>query len=557
MKSENQFLDCSVVEEKLSEMIFDDFEDSKETFQLHQHTKNCKNCSKLLNQMKVGFGLISDKFKRENTLTLSDKNKHILEQLDAGEQISRPSRRIKLHNIPKKQYTYPSTGRIAAAIAIIVISIQVIMLMEPKDEIRITKHENETAIPKGFVTMQIDTENVDENGYRIDPSKNFPEFSVTLDENDKNKLFEVQLTESKNDDTHANFLEINDNDTSSTTQIVNNDKEIIDNHNLAHLDLNSDIPAIKQDVHSKENSNLNHEFNKGTDYPIANNTNKQPPKKDITTLATPSYELEEEYTKPKTYVPHFYNPHSNPISSFPVYANGKSYHDFKQALSLGNLPAVTSIKPEEFINAFDYRTKEPINKRYTLQTNFLKSPYTDSHVVLRIALKSNSKMAPITDFAIQLEFNPKTVLKYRKIGYDTEITSDSSQNKLSPKRLNTVALYELEMTTKPSSKEKFLTIRTRYRDTLTNKILHDNVSVSKNPNLSSKTIHSHPRLYQPLFLAEYSNYLRNKAHSKTNYAQLIKHAHIFLKAYPEDPAIRSLCKGIQQYRKIKSNSLQK
>jgi hypothetical protein len=559
MKTENKFLNCSEVEEKLAEIIFDDFEDSKDTFLLHQHTKKCKNCSRLLNQMKVSFGLITDKFERKNMLTLSSKNKKFLEQLSAGKEISNPSRRIKLHNIQKRQYNYPSTGRIAAAIAIIVISIQVLMLMEPKTEIRITKNKVKASLPKGFIAMKIDTENVDQDGYRIDSSKDYPDFSVAIkgDTQFNNKLFDVQINESENNDTQTNHHEINENDHDkiSSAQIAKTEKKLVDNHQISHFDLDSNIPTIKQKTHAKENINSDETYNNDNAYLIAHNKNKQIPTKEITILSTFVSSYDKKQLQPNKYIPQFTNTESNSLSSFPVYTGGKSYRQFTEALSQGEIPKADIIKPEEFINAFDYHIKEPNNKRYSLQTNFLKSPYTDSHIVLRVALKSNSKMAPITDFAIQLEFNSKSILKYRKIGYDTESTHKNSQNHLSPKHLNTVALYEIELAPNRSVKDNFLTIRTLYRDTLNNKINNDRVIVSKPLSLPTKTIDSHPRLYQPLFLAEFSNYLREKAHPNTNYAQLVKHAHSLLKSFPEETEIRTLYKHVQQYRKLKNSSV--
>ncbi len=77
---------------------------------------------------------------------------------------------------------------------------------------------------------------------------------------------------------------------------------------------------------------------------------------------------------------------AEPFSTFSLYVTDVSYRLAKAALSRGSWPPPEQIRPEEFLNAFDYGDRIPPGKRVALKWELGPHPFEPMHYALRFAV---------------------------------------------------------------------------------------------------------------------------------------------------------------------------
>lgn len=77
------------------------------------------------------------------------------------------------------------------------------------------------------------------------------------------------------------------------------------------------------------------------------------------------------------------------VSTFSIDVDTGSYTNSRRMLNMGNLPKVDAVRPEEFINYFDYRYQAPTNidTPFALYTELAPSPWSKDRHLLKIAIK--------------------------------------------------------------------------------------------------------------------------------------------------------------------------
>jgi hypothetical protein len=544
MNSNTNNLQCSDVQVRLAEIIFDDYEENKNTFLLHQHIKQCSECNKELQQMKVGFNLISEKVSEEKEMILSSDKLTFLDNL-TREDSRNSSKRINIQNFPRRERKFPKSGALAAAIALFILSIQAIMLFQPP-KADVTKQKAPTGkLPSGHFVIKIDTDNVDEDGFRIDRSKDFPEFNVNIENSVADKNLKIAIKDNLADESHNGETILVDNTISEKPPV---DRKLKDKSNKTTTEIATISPAADilnknllsiENFRQKESIHNNSNFLKGSSFDL----------NDITIperrMGSPMMEYSSD--SEKIIEKHFASVEKNPISTFSVYTFGESYFEFKKSISKGFVPPVNLIKPEEFINAFEDNIGHN-NERYQLKTDFIKSPYS-KNTILRVSIKSNIRKAPMNDFKIALNFNQNIVKGYKKIGYDSELISSTTlEDESESKLFNCVALYELQLSSQ-NINDNILSIHTQYLDSISGIKKERSIRISRKPDVKY-TITSHPEVYRSLFMAEFAMYLKSKAQPKTSYAKLMQHATILRKALPKDQEFASFYRLMRIQRNI-------
>lgn len=133
----------------------------------------------------------------------------------------------------------------------------------------------------------------------------------------------------------------------------------------------------------------------------------------------------------------FLNTTDLPHSTFPATVATVSYDTVRTLLNRGQWPPLESVRIEELINYFPYHDPEPTDATpLAARVEVAACPWNPGHRLARIGLKTK----PVTDLAIQVEFNPAHVTAYRLIGYDQPTTSSGRP---AVDEHTVVALYEI------------------------------------------------------------------------------------------------------------------
>lgn len=78
-----------------------------------------------------------------------------------------------------------------------------------------------------------------------------------------------------------------------------------------------------------------------------------------------------------------------PVSTFSVDVDTGSYANARRFLNDGSLPPVDAIRPEEFINYFDYQYKQPTDgKPFAVHSVVFDSPWQPNAKIIRIGIKA-------------------------------------------------------------------------------------------------------------------------------------------------------------------------
>ncbi len=83
----------------------------------------------------------------------------------------------------------------------------------------------------------------------------------------------------------------------------------------------------------------------------------------------------------------FIDSKSDPQSTFGADADTASYSITRAYLNSGKFPPEAAIRPEEFINAFDYNYKDPKTGNFNIYTHMMTSPFDARNHLLRIGIQ--------------------------------------------------------------------------------------------------------------------------------------------------------------------------
>jgi hypothetical protein len=114
-------------------------------------------------------------------------------------------------------------------------------------------------------------------------------------------------------------------------------------------------------------------------------------------------------------------------SMLPIDVDTTSYAEARRALAHGVLPAASTLRPEAFLNSFDYAYAGPARTATTpfvVQMSAAPSPFEIGHHLLRIAVQGErdpeSPRAVIArGVKILVDFDPAVVRTYRLVGFET------------------------------------------------------------------------------------------------------------------------------------------
>lgn len=117
-------------------------------------------------------------------------------------------------------------------------------------------------------------------------------------------------------------------------------------------------------------------------------------KESSTSIAETELEHEEEIdvapVKPepkKIVVNPFVNTAADALSTFSIDTDSASYYVCRQSLSSGVIPQESMVRPEEFINAFDYNYCLTGNKTFAISTEYMQNPLNANTHILKVGIK--------------------------------------------------------------------------------------------------------------------------------------------------------------------------
>lgn len=141
-----------------------------------------------------------------------------------------------------------------------------------------------------------------------------------------------------------------------------------------------------------------------------------------------------------------------------------------------DLPAPTSVRPEELLNSFDYRYPGPVagaSSPFAVHLAAAPSPFAAGHHVLRVGVQgrriAGGTGAPESiahDVRIQVDFNPDVVRSYRLVGHesrgarDVRRRWDDGDAEVIRAGHSVTAVYDIVLATTASSP---VTVRIHYR----------------------------------------------------------------------------------------------
>jgi len=83
----------------------------------------------------------------------------------------------------------------------------------------------------------------------------------------------------------------------------------------------------------------------------------------------------------------FVNTAANALSTFSIDTDSASYYVCRQSLSSGVIPQESIVRPEEFINAFDYNYCLTGNKTFAISTEYMQNPLNANTHILKVGIK--------------------------------------------------------------------------------------------------------------------------------------------------------------------------
>lgn len=162
-------------------------------------------------------------------------------------------------------------------------------------------------------------------------------------------------------------------------------------------------------------------------------------------------------------------------SMLPVEVDTSTYAAVRAALAHREIPAPTSIRPEAFLNSFDYGYKAPApgaTAPFAVHLAALPSPFDAGHHLLRIGVQAQrvddrARVVVARKVKIQVDFDPRVVRTYRLLGFETRSGGEDGSRsfRLDGEKVlsghSVTAVYDVVLASTTSSP---VTVRIRYFD---------------------------------------------------------------------------------------------
>lgn len=163
------------------------------------------------------------------------------------------------------------------------------------------------------------------------------------------------------------------------------------------------------------------------------------------------------------------DPYDSRYSSFDLAVHTEAYAATRRSLGRGDLPDPSSIRPEAFLNSFDYRYAGPARAAtmpFVVHLDAAPSPFEAGHHLLRVGVQgrraADGAPAIIADkVKIQVDFKLDVVSSYRLLGYEAPgfragNGGDSSFSSAIAAGHSVTAVYDVVLANTSSS---FVTVR--------------------------------------------------------------------------------------------------
>jgi hypothetical protein len=175
----------------------------------------------------------------------------------------------------------------------------------------------------------------------------------------------------------------------------------------------------------------------------------------------------------------------HPISTFSAAVDPAGGERVRRSIRSGELPAAGTVRIEELVNWFPYRTPAPVvpaagGPALAAAVEAAESPWSSGNLLVRIGLRGREhgprEAAGATvadDVSVQVEFNPGRVARYRLVGYEEPASPPASADRAWADGVGFAAgqgftaLYEIVPVPAGdgvAAGGRLLTLRVRYRE---------------------------------------------------------------------------------------------
>ena len=173
------------------------------------------------------------------------------------------------------------------------------------------------------------------------------------------------------------------------------------------------------------------------------------------------------------------DPRVDRSSTFAVNVGDGAYAAARRSLQRGELPSPASVRPEDFLNGFDYRYPDPdpdATTPFAVHLAAAPSPFEAGHHLLRVGVQGRrdardgargwGRKELARDVTIEVDFNPSVVRSYRRLGDPSREAreGDSPEGRLDGDQIATghtvTAMYDVVLASAASSPA---TVRIHYQ----------------------------------------------------------------------------------------------
>ncbi|MBW8878068.1 MAG: von Willebrand factor type A domain-containing protein [Acidobacteria bacterium] len=153
---------------------------------------------------------------------------------------------------------------------------------------------------------------------------------------------------------------------------------------------------------------------------------------------------------------------AHPLSTLKLGVDTASYAVACRALANGHLPDPTSVRVEEWVNAFDYGDPVPARGDFAIRAEGAPLPFAHGpeHRLLRLNFREadEPKGTHAGNAEVQVQFNPVVVARYRLLGSENRAIPGSAASH------SITALYEIELRPNaPHWEQPVATLHLRYQ----------------------------------------------------------------------------------------------